>query len=146
MIEGEYLTADDLGPLGRLVPLGEMMILEPRDVELVRKEREWVNNRYREADRRSQALRKRLGGARLGVHGSVVREKFEDWTVEAAKLSLCDSYLLAVAGQLEAGRQQALSPKKTFKWTKLEKIQDVMRRVLEATDAEIEGGTIFRAK
>lgn len=147
MIKGEYLTADDLGPLGRLVAPGDdMLVLEPRDVKLVRMEREWVGRLYREADRKAEALRKRLRGARQGPHGAVVRERFEDWTVEAAKLALCDHYLLVIIQQLDSGQRQALNPNKQFRWDKLDKIQDVTRRVLDATDGEIEGGTVFRAK
>lgn len=146
MIEGEYLTADDLGPLGRLVAPGELLVLENRDARMVHLEREWINARYLEADTRAEALRRRLKRSRLGAHGDVVRERFEDWTVEAAKLALIDRYLLMVAGQLDQGRQQALNPKKTFRWRELEPIQDVVHRVTAATDDEIVGGTVFRVR
>src|SRR5688572_20912576 len=101
MIEGEFLTADDLGPLGRLVPPGELLVLEARDAALVRRERAWVNDRYLEADRRAEKMRARLKGSRLGIHGAAVRERFEEWTVEAAKLALCDYYLRTVGEQLD---------------------------------------------
>lgn len=146
MIEGENLTADDLGPLGRLVAPGEMLVLEPRDVKLVRREREWISHLYSKADEKAEKLRRRLGAARLGMHGDAVRDWFEAWTVEAAKLSLCDRYLRAIESQLEADRQQAVAPNASFRWHTQDKIREVAQRVAGAADSEIEGGAVFRAQ
>lgn len=146
MITGEFLTADDLGPLGRLVSPGELLVLEPRDVALVREERAWVNERYLAADQRAEALRKRLLAARLGARGAAVRLGFEEWTIEAAKLGLCDRYLRAVVEKLDSRQQQAMDLPNNFAWQVMPAIVDVTRRVLEATDSEIATGIVFRAK
>jgi flagellar hook-associated protein FlgK len=146
VIEGEFLSADDLGPLGRLVAPGELLILEPRDAEKVREEQRWVNGRYQEADRKAEAARRRLKTAHLGGRRDVMREHFDAWTIEAAKYSLVASYLDTVARQLEAGRQQALNPKKDFKLASLPQVADVVRRVINADDSEIIGNAVFRVK
>lgn len=146
MIEGEFLTADDLGPLGRLVAPGELLVMDPQDVGLLRGEREWINARYLEADQRAEVMRKRLKRARLGARGAAVRSLFEDWTVEAAKLGLCDRFLLMLAGRLEKGERHAQNLSPAFRWGSLPQIVDVTRRVLAATDDEITCGQAFRAK
>lgn len=146
MIEGEFLVADDLGPLGRLVAPGELLTLEKWEANKVRAEREWINEQYLKADRRTEALRKRLKGALLSEAGDCVREDFRAWMIEAAKLALCDRYLLTVAGKLDQGEMQAINPPRNFKWQSLPAIQDVIERVLLATDNEILGGVVFRAK
>lgn len=146
MIEGEFLVADDLGPLGRLVAPGELRVWEPRDVREIYAEREWINERYLEADRRAEAARKRLKTAHLGGRRDTVREVFDTWTIEAAKYALIDKYLAAVAGQLEGGKQQALNPKRTFEWNSIPQVTDVVQRVIKASDDEIIGGVVFRAR
>lgn len=140
------MTADDLGPLGRLVAPGEMLVMAPHDEGQVRMEREWVNARYLEADSKAESLRQRMWTARQGMNGDQVREGFEEWTVEAAKLALCDRYLRQVAGQLDQGNQQAMSPKAGFRWDELPQIREVIQRVINAADSEILGGVVFRAK
>lgn len=105
MVEGDFLTADDLGPLGRLAAPGELLVLEGRDLARVLSERRWVNERYLAADLHAEAARQRLRTARMGEHRDAVREAFEDWTLEAAKLALCDKYLAVLADHLGAGRQ-----------------------------------------
>ena len=146
MIEGEFLVADDLGPLGRLVAPGELRVWEPRDVREIYAEREWINERYLEADRKAEAARRRLKTAHLGGRRDTVRDVFDTWTIEAAKYALIDKYLAAVAGQLEAGRQQAMNPKRTFEWNAIPQVTDVVQRVIKASDDEIIGGVVFRAR
>lgn len=154
MIEAEFLSADDLGPLGRLVAPREMLVLEGRDDEgresrdllLVQDELAWVSGRYQEADAKAEKLRKRLATAHLGTQGDRVREAFEMWTVEAAKLALCATYLLRVGAQLDQGEQQAANPPASFRWEALEPIKDVVQRVINAPDTEIIGGAVYRAR
>lgn len=146
MIEVEFPTADDLGPLGRLVAPGELLTLEKWEAGKVRAERLWINEQYLRADLRTEALRKRLKGALLSEAGDWVREDFRAWMIEAAKLALCGRYLHTVAAQLDQGNTQAISPPKSFKWQQLPAIQDVIERVLLATDNEILNGVVIRAK
>lgn len=145
MIKGEFLAADDLGPLGRLVAPGELLVLEKRDLLLIQEELKWVGDKYLEADTKAEALRKRLARARMGTQGDLVREWFEIWTVEAAKLALCARYLGIVAAKLEEGKQQAANPPNSFHWGKLSQILDLVQRVISAADNEIIGGAVFRA-
>lgn len=145
MIQGEFLVADDLGPLGRIVAPGELEVLEPRDAAKVLLERKWVGEKYLEADRKSEYWRKRMKTSHLGEHHQQVRENFEMWTIEAAKLALCDRFLLAVAGKLDMGQRQAMDLKKNFRFADLPQIKDVVQRVLAASDEEITGGTSYRA-
>ncbi|MCP9209643.1 hypothetical protein [Streptomyces cucumeris] len=113
---------------------------------MVRSEREWVNARYTEADRKAEAARNRLETAHLGSKRQTIRERFEDWTVEAVKLELCDRYLRAVAGQLSMDRQQAIQPPRDFEWRNQTPVLDVVQRVITASDDEIVRGVVFRAK
>lgn len=145
MVQGEYLSADDLGPLGRLVAPGELLVLDPGDASKVSAEREWVGRRYRGADRRAERLRQRLSTARMSGKRDKVRESFEDWTLEAAKLALCDQYLLKVNGQLDRGSQQAINLKKTFRLQTLPRVTALTERLASASDEEIVGGGVFRA-
>lgn len=145
MVEGEFLTADDLGPLGRLVAPGELLVLEEWDVERVHAERTWISERYRRADGRAERLRVRLRTARMGEHRDAVREAFEDWTMEAVKLALCGRYLSVLAGNLGDGRQQAMNLPADFRWEAMPQVTEVWARLLAATDEEIAGGMRFRA-
>lgn len=146
MVEGEFLTADDLGPLGRLVARGELVVLEDRDVEKVRQERDWIRKCYTQADRKAEALRGRLRkGAALGEHAEEVRESFRAWTLEAAKLSLCDRWLASVEAKLSQGERQAMKTPRDFRWESIPQVTEVVQRVINATDDEIIGGVIFRA-
>lgn len=144
-IEGEFLTSFDLGPLGRLVAPGETVILGKHDVLLVQDELAWVAAKYREADRKAEALRKRLPRARLGTKGDVVRESFDAWTIEAATLGLCARYLSTVLRQLKQEKHQGANPSKAFRWGNLVPIKEVVQRVVNAPDAEIISGAVFRA-
>lgn len=147
MIEGEFLTVDDLGPLGRLVAPGELLVLEPRDAGRVRRERAWIGERYAQADRTAEALRRRLKkGALLSEHADDVREFFRAWTLEAAKLSLCDRWLASVERKLDQGERQAMNAPKGFKWESVPQVTEVVQRVIAATDDEIIGGVVFRAR
>lgn len=145
MIKGEFLVCDDLGPLGRLVAPGELEVLEPRDAGKVLLERKWIGEKYLEADRKAEYWRKRMKTSSLGEHHAQVRENFEMWTIEAAKLALCDRFLLAVAGKLDMQQRQAMDLKKSFRFADLPQIRDVVQRVLSASDEEITGGTSYRA-
>lgn len=144
MTESEFLTADEMGPFGRLVTPGELRVLSPRDVRHVRAEREWIASRYLNADRSAEAMRKRLTTAHMGRGDSEVREWFIAWTIEAAKLALCDFYLNTVAQLLEQGREQALNPSKKFDWAELPQVQELVQRVINASDTEIISGARFR--
>lgn len=146
MIEGEFLVADDLGPLGRLVAPGELRVWEPREVHEFYRERDWISERYLEADKKAEAARRRLKTAHLGGRRDEMREAFEVWTIEAAKYALIDKYLAAVVGQLEGGRQQAMNPERTFDWNSIPQVTDVIQRVIKARDDEIIGGVVFRAR
>jgi hypothetical protein len=145
-VKGKYLSADDFGPLGRLVPPGELWVIEPRDAPRLVAEREWIGEQYQHADRLAERYRKRLGTAAASGRRDVIREWFEVWTWEAAKLALCDRYLLAVIGQLDLGKRQAMNPPKTFKFRDLPQIKEVTARFMRASDEEIVGGTVYRAK
>lgn len=147
MVKGEFLIADDLGPLGRLVAPGELLVLEPRDVETVRGERGWIKEQYAQADRKAEALRRRLQrGALLGEQAEYVREFFKAWTLEAVKLSLCDRWLASIENKLLNGERQAMNAPKGFRWESVPQVMEVVQRVIKATDDEIIGGIVFRAR
>lgn len=139
MITGKFLTSDDLGSLGRLAERGKLLVLDPgHNVPMLQAEREWIGQRYQEADRRSRTLRARLR------QGERVREAFEVWTIEAAKLALCDRYLRAAEARLISGEPAALNLPRNWCWEDIETVGDLIRQVLDATDDEISGGAVFR--
>lgn len=144
MVEGEFLSADDLGPLGRLVAPGEMRLFEKRDVPEMMAERRWITERYLAADERAERFRRRLKTARMGEHRDAVRWGFEEWTLEAAKLAFCDQCLLRVVGHLDLGRRQAMELPEAFRLRETSQIAEVTRRVLAASDQEIADGMTFR--
>lgn len=144
--EIEFPVADDLGPLGRLVMPGELRVWEPRDVPELIEEREWISERYREADRKAEAARRRLKTAHYSGRRDVAREVFDTWAIEAAKYALIDKYLAGVVAQLEAGKQQAMNLARTFELKSIPQVTDVVQRVIKASDDEIIGGVVFRAR
>ncbi|NLF17305.1 MAG: hypothetical protein GX595_08610 [Lentisphaerae bacterium] len=144
MITGEFLVCDDLGPLGRLVPPGELFVMEPRDVNLVIAERKWISGKYLEADEKAEQYRKRLKTAHLRGRRDAIREWFDIWTIEAAKYSVCDGWLLAVVGLLEMGKQQAMNVPKNFSYNGYGPIRELTKKVVNATDEEIINGARFR--
>jgi hypothetical protein len=146
VITGEFLTADDLGPLGRLVEPGGFLVLEKGDLRLVTEERKWIGEQYRQADRKAEGLRKRLSRACLAGKGQIVRDSFDAWAIEAAKLALCDLWLGKVAEKIGEGSEQVANPPGDFRWMDLPQIQEVVQRVINARDPEIIGGAIFRAR
>jgi hypothetical protein len=147
MIKGDFLTVDDLGPLGRLVDPGELRVLEPRDIEEVRRERAWIGEKYTEAARRADAYRRRIRrGGLLGEHADELRESFMAWTIEAAKLSLCGRWLASIEHMLDKGEQQVMKTPKGFVWGSIPQVTEVVQRVIKATDDEIIGGVAFRAR
>jgi hypothetical protein len=146
VVEDEFLIADDLGPLGRLVKPGELEVLEEWDLPRVREERKWVNDRYRKAFTKAEAFRKRLAGAKLAEHGDAVRESFMAWTIEAAKFALCDQWLDQVERLIKQGKQAPMNPSSEFRWVDLPQIQEVVQRVINASDTEIINGATFRAR
>ncbi|MFE0472403.1 hypothetical protein ACFW2V_12385 [Streptomyces sp. NPDC058947] len=147
MIKGEFLTADDLGPLGRLVAPGELLVLEPREIDQVRQERVWVGGKYMDADRRAEAFRRRIRrGALLGEHADDVRDAFKAWTIEAAKLSLCDRWLAKIEQMLDKGEKQAMNTPRGFAWDSIPQVTEVVQRVIKATDDEIISGDVFRTR
>lgn len=150
MIQGEFLVCDDLGPLGRLVPRGELLVMDPlpalRDYELVVAERQWIGEKYNDAVRKAGVFRRRLKTAHLGTNHPAIREWFEIWEIEAAKYAVCDRWLLAVVGKLEGGQQMAMNVPPDFTWNGYGPIRELTKRVLGATDAEIVAGARFRVQ
>lgn len=146
MITGEFLVCDDLGPLGRLAPPGDLFVMEPRDVNLVIAERKWISEKYLEADAKAEQYRKWLKTAHLRGRRDAIREWFDIWTIEAAKYAVCDGWLLSVVGLLEMGKQQAMNVPGNFSYNGFGPIRDLTKAVIEATDEEIIGGARFRAK
>lgn len=146
MITGEFLVCDDLGPLGRLAPLGDLFVMEPRDVNLVIAERKWISGKYLEADAKAEKYRKMLRTAHMRGRRDAVREWFDIWTIEAAKYAICDRWLLAVIGKLESGEQMAMDVPPDFSWNGYVAIRELTKKVVEATDEEIVGGARFRAQ
>lgn len=144
MITAEFLSCDDLGPLGRMVSPGELLVLEPRDASRVIAERKWIGEQYLNADAKTEAYRKRLKTAHLSNHRDAIREWFDIWTLEAAKFAVCSNWLLSVIGLLEMGKQQAMNVPANFSWAGYGPIRELTRAVLEATDEEIIGGRRFR--
>lgn len=153
MITGEFLVCDDLGPLGRLVAPGELLVMDPlpqrHDYDLVAAEREWIGQKYREAEKKTEHFRKLLRTARMGgeERRNTVREwGFDVWAIEAAKYAVCDRWLLAVLGKLEAGQQMAMNVPKDFTYNGFGPIRDLTKRVVEASDEEIIAGARFRTQ
>lgn len=151
MITGEFLVCDDLGPLGRLVPPGELLVMEnpsldPRDYQLVVAERQWITEKYNEAEKKAAYFRRRLKTAHLGSHHEAIREWFDIWTIEAAKYAICDAWLLSVIGKLESGQQMAMNVPKDFSWNGYAPIRKLTKQVIGASDKEIIEGARFRAQ
>lgn len=146
MITGEFLVCDDLGPVGRLAPPGDLFVMEPRDVNLVIAERRWISGKYLEADAKAEKYRKMLRTAHMRGRRDAVREWFDIWTIEAAKYAVCDSWLLSIIGRLEMGEQQAMNVPKGFSYNGYGPIRDLTAQVVEASDEEILGGARFRVK
>lgn len=147
MITGEFLVCDDLGPMGRLVAPGEALLMEPNECELVVAERKWISVKFTEAEQKAEAYRRMLKTARQGGQEKydAVREWFSVWTIEAAKYSICDNWLLSVIGRLETGEPMAMNVPKDFHWNKYGPVRELTKRVVEATDEEILHGARFRA-
>jgi hypothetical protein len=153
MITGEFLVCDDLGPLGRLVAPGELLVMDPlptrRDYDLITAERAWISEKYQEAEKKTEHFRRLLKTARMGgeERRNTVREwGFDVWAIEAAKYAVCDRWLLAVLGKLEAGQQMAMNVPKDFSYNGFGPIRDLTKRVVEATDEEIIAGARFRTQ
>lgn len=146
MITCEFLVADDLGPIGRLVEPGELMVLEKWHLPELREERKWIGEKYQDAVRKAEAARKRLSRAQLSGKRDVVREQFDLWTIEAEKYALCDNWLRQVTELVEQGKQAPMNPKATFRWMDVPQIREVVQRVVNAGDTEIIGGASFRAR
>lgn len=151
MITAEFLVCDDLGPLGRLVAPGELLVLDtpetnPNDYQVVLAERKWIGEKYREAERKTEYFRRRLKTAHLGGKRDVIREWFDIWAIEAAKYAICDSWLLAVIGKLESNEQMAMNVPEKFSYNGYEPIRKLTRRILDASDEEIVAGARFRAQ
>lgn len=146
MAEGDFLIADDLGPLGRLTPKGELRVLDEEDAEMVRQERAWVGEKFTYAQRKAEALQRRLErGARLGEYGDSVLEDCRAWLIEAAKYAQCGRWLMAIEGKLRNGEKQALNTPKDFVWLSIPQVTDVVQRVINASEDEIIGGVVLRA-
>jgi len=150
VITGEFLVCDDLGPLGRLVPPGELLVMDtpdvnPNDYQLVLAERRWVGQKFREAEEKAEYYRKRLKTAHLSGKRDVIREWFDIWAIEAAKYAVCDSWLLAVIGKLESGQQMAMNVPPNFTYDGYGPIRELTKKVVNATDEEIINGARFRA-
>lgn len=158
MIEGAFLVCDDLGPLGRLVPPGELLVMDPpgedergpgaTDLLTVQAERKWIGRQYERVDAEAECFRKSLRTAHLGGEEKrrLMREWFEVWTLEAAKYALCDRWLLGVIGQLESGKQMAMNVPKNFSWDGYGPIREMTERLFAASDGEIIQGARFRAQ
>lgn len=140
----EFIVCDDLGPLGRMVPPGDLLVLEPREVNLVMAERRWVGERYLEADAKAERYRKRLKTAHLGGNRDAIREWFDVWTLEAAKYAVLSDWLLSITGLLEMGKQQAMNVPKGFSWNGYGPIRELTAAVVGASDEEIVAGRRFR--
>lgn len=147
MIEGKFLVCDDLGPLGRLVPPGKLLAMDPVDLNMVVTERRWVGQQYEHAEARAEGFRKALRTAHQGGEAKreKVRESFEVWTIEAAKYALCDHWLLQVIGRLESGQPMAMDVPKDFFWDGYAPLMAMKDRLFEAEDNEITAGARFRA-
>lgn len=157
MITGEHLVCDELGPLGRLVLPGKLLVMDPpgeegigrgaTDLLVVKAERKWVAQRHEKAEAEAEAFRKALRTAHLGGEEKRerVREWFEIWTLEATKYALCDTWLLAVIGKLESGQQMVMNVPSNFSWDGYSPIQQMKERLFAAGDGEIVEGARFRA-
>lgn len=142
----EFIVCDDLGPLGRMVAPGDLLVLEPRDAARVLAEKKWIDGEYLKADRKAEAYRKMLGRAHYSNRRDAVREWFDVWTIEAAKLAVCSEWLLRIAGMLEMGKQQAINVPKGFSWNGFGPVRKLTAAITGADDKEIKGGRRFRAK
>lgn len=151
MITGEFLVCDDLGPLGRLVPPGDLLVMEPpqtspRDHQLLVAERAWITEQYNAADKKAAYYRRRLKTAHLSGKRDAIREWFDIWTIEAEKYAICDRWLLSVIGKLENGEQMAMNVPSDFSWDGYGPVRKLVKQVVGATDEEIIGGARFRAQ
>lgn len=149
MITAEFLVCDDLGPLGRLVAPGDLLVMDTPDVnsndyQLVLAERRWIGEKYQEAERKTEYYRKRLKTAHLSGKRDAIREWFDIWAIESAKYAICDTWLLAVIGKLESGQQMAMNVPPNFSYNGYEPIRKLTKRVVNATDEEIINGARFR--
>lgn len=159
MITGEHLVCDELGPLGRLVPPGKVLVMDPPGMEeeeqglsatdllVVKAERRWVAQQYERAEAEAEAFRRALRTAHLGGEEKRerVREWFEIWTLEATKFALCDTWLLQVIGKLESGQQMVMNVPADFSWDGYGPIRKMKERLFAAGDGEIVQGARFRA-
>lgn len=146
MITGEFLVCDDLGPIGRLAAPGEMLVMNPDDFEMISIERSWIGEKFTEAEKKAERYRRMLKTAHLGGEKKrdAVREWFDVWTIEAAKYSICDRWLLSVIGKLEGGDPMVMNVPKNFKWRDYGPIRELTQKVVGATDEEVLGGIRFR--
>jgi hypothetical protein len=136
-------VADDLGPLGRLVAPGELLVLSPGEEDLVRRELEWVGSKYHEAKEKADRARVRLKTAHLGMRREHVRDMFEIWTWEAAKLVYVGHCLKRILGLLQRGEEAVLDLPRRFRISDMPQVESVRKKMLAATDAEIVDGARF---
>ncbi len=144
MITGKFLVCDDLGPLGRLVARGELMVLEPADAALLRSESGWILEKRQEADATAEKYRKWLRTAHLSNRRDVAREWFDIWAIEAAKYAVCLNFLNGVGGQLKAGKQQVMNVPRGFSYDGYGPIRALVKEVLATSDREVIDGRAFR--
>lgn len=146
MITGQFLGVDDLGPLGRLVARGEMLVLDPNEKRMVIAEREWIAMKLHEAERYSRAYRKRLATAHMSNSREWVREMVDAWELEIAKFLVCDKWLLQVLGRLESNEQMAMNVPPDFSYDGYGPVRELKKRVLGASDREMIDGARFRVQ
>lgn len=123
MITGEFLVADDFGPLGRLLGRGESMVFRAGDRELLVNEAKWINGELRKADRMLFKL-SALVPMREDADLDRIFEAMINWTPEAVKLGVCRARILHEIKELgEKGKTTMLVPSK-FAWTNYHVVQD----------------------
>jgi hypothetical protein len=123
VITGEFLVADDFGPLGRLLGRGESMVFRAGERELLVNEAKWIGGELRKADRLLTKL-SALVPLREEAELDRIFEAMINWTPEAVKLGVCRARILHEIKELgEKGKTAMLVPSK-FAWTSYNAVQD----------------------
>lgn len=123
MITGEFLVADDLAQAGRLAAAGEVLVLRTADQQLVVNEMIWVAGKMREADRLLVKLCK-LVPWREGDELERIFDAMVNWTPEAVKYGLMQSYLTELKKELGERGKAEISVRSRFNWADYNIISD----------------------
>lgn len=123
MITGEFLVADDLGPAGRLAGPGETLVLRRADLEMIAAELKWVRQKMREADRLLVKLCK-LVPWREAEDLDRIFEAMINWTPEAVKYGIIESYLGEVATDLSRKGKTDVFVRSRFNWSDYNAVSD----------------------